>query len=113
MKQCPECGMVIDITLTTCPKCDFNLRLINRDKTIMVDIAHHHETVEQAIEKLNDFITKAKDENYGHLKIIVGNGLIREEIKRLLPYYQEIGKISGYTTDGFNRGAFNLSFTVE
>ena len=88
-----------------CVKCDENLYLQHEGRVLSRDIAHGHETVARALEKLDHLLLEAWRGYYRGARIIVGGGLIREEVLRQLAYYRQRGIVRGYREDSPNRGA--------
>jgi hypothetical protein len=88
-----------------CVKCDENLYLQHDGRFLSRDIAHGHETVARALEKLDDVLLDGWRGYYRGVRIIVGGGLIREEVLRQLHYYGQRGIVRGYREDSPNRGA--------
>lgn len=88
-----------------CGKCDASLYLQHDGSFLTRDIAHGHETVARALEKLDDLLLEAWRGYYRGARIIVGGGLIREEVLRQLSYYRQRGIVRGYREDSPNRGA--------
>jgi hypothetical protein len=88
-----------------CVKCDENLYLQHDGRILSRDIAHGRETVARALEKLGDVLLEGWRGYYRGVRIIVGGGLIREEVLRQLAYYRQRGSVRGYREDSPNRGA--------
>jgi hypothetical protein len=88
-----------------CSKCDENLYLQHDGGFLTRDIAHGHETVARALEKLEELLLDGWRGYYRGVRIIVGGGLIREEVLRQLAYYRQRGSVRGYREDSPNRGA--------
>jgi hypothetical protein len=88
-----------------CVKCDENLYLQHDGSFLTRDIAHGHETVARALEKLDGLLLEAWRGYYRGARIIVGGGLIREEVLGQMRYYRERGIVRGYREDSPNRGA--------
>jgi hypothetical protein len=113
-RHCLNCGMIATAVRfeldqvpprLTCPKCDQNLYLQHDGSCLTRDIAHHHETIVRALEKLDRLLLDGW-KGYGRtVKIIVGGGLIREQVLGQLHYYQRQGVIRDYREDSPNRGA--------
>jgi hypothetical protein len=97
--------MILEKSITECPKCHWDLLLLNRNKAWVRDIAHNEETVEVAMAKLQESLEYANLQKYGQLKLIVGNGKIKEDAEKILSYLQYDKKIKSYTYEGFNPGA--------
>jgi hypothetical protein len=88
-----------------CVKCDENLYLQHDGRLLSRDIAHGHETVVRALEKLEGLLLEGWRGYYRGVRIIVGGGLIREEVLRQLAYYRQRGTVRAYREDSPNRGA--------
>ena len=88
-----------------CPKCDQNLYLQHDGSFLTRDIAHQRETVARALEKLSALLLEGWRGYYRGVRIIVGGGLIREEVLAQLRYYRERGIVREYREDSPNRGA--------
>jgi hypothetical protein len=88
-----------------CPKCDQNLYLQHDGRFLTRDIAHHHETVARALEKLSALLLEGWRGYYRGVRIVVGGGLIREEVLEQMRYYRERGIVREYREDSPNRGA--------
>ncbi len=88
-----------------CVKCDENLYLQHDGRFLARDIAHGRETVARALEKLDDLLLEGWRGYYRGVRIVVGGGLIREEVLRQLAYYRQRGSVRGYREDSPNRGA--------
>ena len=81
---CLNCGMTTDQHDRHCPKCDNRLDLQSDGSTVTVDIAHHGERVRDALRKMHAEIADAKLGVARYLRLIVGSGLIREEVMAAL-----------------------------
>lgn len=88
-----------------CVKCDENIYLQHDGRFLTRDIAHGHETVARALEKLDDVLLDGWRGYYRGVRIIVGGGLIREEVLGQLSYYRQRGTVRGCREDSPNRGA--------
>jgi hypothetical protein len=88
-----------------CSKCDENLYLQHDGRYLTRDIAHGHETVARALEKLDALLLEAWRGYYRGVRIVVGGGLIREDVLRQLRYYRQRGTLRSYREDSPNRGA--------
>ena len=116
-KECLECGMgktipVFEITdwnkNDRCLKCDSVLILQHDGSTHTCDIAHGKETVDQAMAKLNQHLNQAINNYTRRLRLIVGGGLIKEEVQGLLYFYQQQQYIVSYSLDSRNAGVINV-----
>jgi len=88
-----------------CSKCDQNLYLQHNGRFLTRDIAHGRETVARASAKLDEVLLEAWRGYDRGVRIIVGGGLIREEVLQQLRYYRERGIVREYHEDSPNRGA--------
>lgn len=102
---CLACGMEVGGDLNTCPKCDANLALQTDGSTIHVDIAHQQETIRQALDKLNRVLDEARSGNTQAIRLVVGRGLIREEVRQQLGWLKHTGEILEFDYDSGNTGA--------
>lgn len=104
--SCNNCGMLLNPEQQNCPKCDEHRCAKNHKQTLSVDIAHGRQTLAQAEQQLDQAIENAIAEQFGNLKIIVGRGLIREEIRRSLDAAQWQNRIRDYQPEKNNQGAY-------
>jgi hypothetical protein len=88
-----------------CSKCDENLYLQHDGRFLTRDIAHGRETVARALEKLDELLLDGWRGYYRGVRIVVGGGLIRDEVLGQLRYYRERGVVRAYREDSPNRGA--------
>jgi hypothetical protein len=88
-----------------CPKCDANVYLQHDGAFLSRDIAHGRETVPRALEKLDALLLEGWRGYAKGVRIIVGGGLIREQVLAQLRYYRERGIVREYREDSPNRGA--------
>jgi hypothetical protein len=104
-RACLACGMEVGGDLKYCPKCDANLALQTDGSTIHLDIAHQHETIPQALDKLTRVLDEARGGNTQAIRLVVGRGLIREEINQQLQWLKHAGEILNFAYDNGNTGA--------
>jgi hypothetical protein len=78
--HCLNCGMHVNARDRRCPKCDNHLDAQTDGSTITVDIAHHGERVRDALQKMNSEVKHARAGVAQYLRLIVGSGVIREEV---------------------------------
>lgn len=97
--------MLVDETMTDCPKCDEVLDLQHDGTTLTVDIAHQGERVSEAIEKMNAEIDLARKGVALNLRLIVGSGLIRDEVMLRLRDLEFRGDIKSFAAEHNNAGA--------
>ncbi len=88
-----------------CSKCDDDLYRQHDGRFLTRDIAHARETVARAIEKLDELLLDGWRGYYRGVRVIVGGGLIRDEVLGQLRYYRERGTVRAYREDSPNRGA--------
>ncbi|MDG2176420.1 MAG: hypothetical protein P8M72_09880 [Gammaproteobacteria bacterium] len=91
-----------------CLKCESVLILQHDGSTQMVDIAHGRETVDKAMSKLHQHLNDAINNYTQRLRLIVGGGLIKDEVLGLLYYYQEQRYIVSYSVESNNTGAISV-----
>ena len=113
-RQCLSCGMITAVSIPEfnstrapqyCSKCDDDL-LQQTDMSILEeDIAHHRETIPEALRKLETLLNEAYAGYYSELYLVVGGGMIKHEILAQLYFYQEQGYIRSYEADKHNHGA--------
>lgn len=88
-----------------CPKCEQNMYQQHDGSLLTRDIAHSHETVVRALEKLDKLLLDGWRSHGRGVRIIVGGGLIRQEVLGQLHYYQLRGIVRDYREDAPNHGA--------
>jgi predicted ATP-dependent serine protease len=103
--ECLECGMEVPKRLTNCPKCDANLQGQNSGLILQLDIAHNAETIPVALGKLERAVEEAQQCRAQALRLVVGRGLIRDEVLRQLSWLQHSGRLLTYDYDDGNTGA--------
>ncbi len=104
-KECLVCGMAVSAAMLQCPKCDNALDEQHDGSTVTVDIAHNHETVREANQKLDRALDSARQSFARNIRVILGNGRIREDVLGRLEYMKRTGDIVRYTVEKGNRGA--------
>lgn len=113
-RKCLQCGLEAESGTTefrdrqaglTCLKCDDDLLLQSDGSVITRDIAHQHETLHQAVVKMDDMLQQAWEGYARGVRLIVGGGRIREEILSQCQYYLDQGYITSYTVERPNTGA--------
>lgn len=113
-RECLGCGMLQEVPRVSfkerdleylCCKCDSSLFEQSDGSTLTRDIAHQHETVMQAMLKLDQTLDEAWQGYYQSLRLIVGGGRIREEVLGQLAYYQQEGNLYAFSDEAPNRGA--------
>ena len=117
IRTCLNCGLDNPVnhsdfrdrdTSECCPKCDGILFLQGNGRLLNRDIAHSRETVDVAMNKLEEAIQQVWNAPESGLRLIVGGGRIREEVLAQLDYYQSQGWILRYETDLPNEGAVKV-----
>lgn len=102
---CKQCGSVWESPLEHCLKCNWDLRILNRSRTLEKDIAHNHQTVEEAMNLLRETIQQGKKEKYGQVRLIVGGGLIGMEAEKILSFLKHSKSIKSFARENYNSGA--------
>jgi hypothetical protein len=113
-RECLLCGMLHVVSLPDfeerasqqcCDKCDSPLFGQSDGSTLTVDIAHHRETVAQALQKLESALTAGWHGYAGQVRLIVGGGAIREAVLAELYFQQSKNRILSFIEEGGNRGS--------
>lgn len=113
-RQCLHCGMSVPAPRLQfdvlppqlwCPKCDENMYLQSNGSCLTRDIAHQHETVARALDKLDALLLEGWSGYCREIRIIVGGGVIREQVLGQLHYYQRQGRLLSCREESPNRGA--------
>ena len=102
---CLDCGMSIGANTRVCPKCDNALELQHDGSTITVDIAHDGERVRDALQKMQREIDSARKDVAMNIRLVVGSGLIRDEVLLALRDLEFRGDIKDFDLDPANAGA--------
>lgn len=102
---CLDCGMSVDDDMDYCPKCDNALNLQHDGSTITVDIAHQGERVSEALEKMQSEIDLARKGVSKCIRLVVGSGLIRDEVLLVLRDLKFRGDVIGFESEPNNAGA--------
>ena len=105
VKECLDCGMQVDAFLKRCPKCDNKLDEQTDGSTRTFDIAHNGEKVHEALAKMRHHIDTTKAGTAQFLRLVVGTGVIREEVTYSLIEMERRKAIKKFDTDGANSGA--------
>ena len=102
---CLDCGMSVSETMRYCPKCDNALNMQHDGSTVTVDIAHQGERVSEALQKMQSEIDLARKGVAKCIRLVVGSGLIRDEVLLELRDLSFRGDILGFEPESFNAGA--------
>ena len=97
--------MIVDAFMEHCPKCDNALNTQHDGSTITVDIAHQGERVHEALAKMQREIDAARAGVAMHLRLVVGSGLIRNEVLLALRDSEFRGDIKSFEAEPHNAGA--------
>jgi ribosomal protein S27AE len=113
-RQCLNCGMAVAIAplhldeippRRICIKCDDDVYQQSKGTCLTQDIAHQHETITKALQKLDAVLLSAWSGYYREIRVIVGGGQIRQQVLGQLHYYQQQRKILSYQEESPNQGA--------
>jgi len=108
-RECLQCGFIIDDReITDCPKCDAVLGKQTDGSIRTVDIAHHQETLSEAVDKLRKAVNRHRKGKAESLRVIVGGGIIREGIIASLNQMRARRLIKDYQPEKGNSGAYVL-----
>ena len=102
---CLVCGMSLAEKMRICPKCDNDLITQHDGSTITVDIAHQGERVGEALIKLRREFDLARKGAAMRMRIIVGSGLIREEVMLAMRDLKYRDEIKDFGLEAQNPGA--------
>ena len=102
---CLDCGMSFSEDTRYCPKCDNALEHQHDGSTITVDIAHDGERVSEALRKMQSEIDLARKGVVMCIRLVVGSGLIRDEVLLALRDLKFRGDIKDFDPESFNAGA--------
>lgn len=102
---CLDCGMSVSETMRYCPKCDNALNLQHDGSTITVDIAHQGERLSEALQKMQSEIDLASKGVAKSIRLVVGSGLIRDEVVLVLRDLKFRGDVIDFEAEPFNAGA--------
>jgi hypothetical protein len=113
-RQCLNCGMAAATAplhtdeippCQICTKCDADIFEQSDGSCLTQDIAHQHETINQALRKLDEVLVRAWAGHYREFRVIVGGGEIRQHVRGQLHYYQQQRKIISCREESPNKGA--------
>jgi hypothetical protein len=105
--------MGVDGNVTHCPKCDSELALQTDGSVLHADIAHQRETLPIALHKLQQALDEARAGHARAIRLVVGRGLIRDEIHRHLSWLKHTGEVLDYDHDEGNAGAIVIQLRRE
>lgn len=72
---CPVCGYIPDsLAVTTCPKCDAKIYEARSATCLQFDIAHHGQTVEQALAQIDNALNRAILMRASRIRFVCGYG---------------------------------------
>ncbi|MFK7865258.1 MAG: hypothetical protein AB8B95_13650 [Pseudohongiellaceae bacterium] len=108
LKDCLNCGMQLDASMNYCPKCDNDLESQHDGSTVTIDIAHNGERLREAIDKMAREIECSKNLSAENLRLIVGTGMIRDEVLIRLRDFEFRGDIKGFQLELPNRGSVKV-----
>lgn len=92
-------------SVTHCPKCDAHLIEQTDGSVLHADIAHRQETIPIALRKFQDALEQARSGHVQSIRLVVGRGLIRDEVNHQLSWLKHTGEVLGYEHDAGNTGA--------
>jgi hypothetical protein len=101
---CLDCGMSVSETMRNCPKCDNALNLQHDGSIITVDIAHQGERVSEALRKMQSEIDSARKGVAMCIRLVVGSGLIRDEVLLALRDLKFRGDVRDFEAEPSNAG---------
>ena len=119
-RECLLCGMLNVVCLPdiaeglgglVCAKCDSDLMAQSDGSTLTIDIAHHHETVLQALTKFEHALNQAWHGYTAKLRLIVGGGLIRDAVLAELFFKRSQGIVLNFSEE--NRGALLIRVRTD
>ncbi|MDA0688980.1 MAG: hypothetical protein O2948_10115 [Proteobacteria bacterium] len=97
--------MSVEESISRCPKCDDALDVQHDGSTITVDIAHQGERVAEALEIMQQEINRARAGFAMQIRLIVGSGVIRDEVLLELRDLEFRGDIKGFDCEHSNTGS--------
>ena len=112
----PDCGIPVDPSELTCPKCDTDLHNALSEQFYEIDVAHNNQTREEAKVEIEEGLNTALLYRFRGLKVIHGygsgsskRGAIAREATRFMEKLAA-RKGYGFRQYGFNRGAHLIDF---
>lgn len=97
-----------DTCAATCIKCDSALFRQSDGSMLTVDIAHHRETVAQALAKMDHALNAAWQGYERGVRLVVGGGAIRDAVLGELTFQHRAGRILRFRQESPNRGAISV-----
>lgn len=112
-RACLNCGMHLAAATRQCPKCDADLGSQTDGSVLYRDIAHQHETLAIAMQKMTQVLEEGRAGHARAVRLVVGRGLIREEVMRQLSWLSMSGDILDFDHDEGNSGAIMVTLRIE
>ena len=109
VRDCLDCGMRISADIHVCPKCDAVLRSQTDGSVLHRDIAHQHETLTVALQKMAASLEEGRRGHACAVRLVVGRGLIRDEVMRQLSWLAMSGDILEFDHCAGNTGAIMVT----
>lgn len=116
-RHCLHCGMTVTSAAfdldelpptLCCPKCDQDMYQQSDGSCLTVDIAHGRESRALALSKLDALLLAGWEGYCRDLRVIVGGGVIRDDVLGQLQYYRDTGRLLEYREEGPNGGAIRV-----
>ena len=120
-RKCLNCGLETQLGFTEfrdrhisckCLKCDEELLTQSDGSIVTRDIAHQQETLQQALNKMDDVLQQAWEGYERGVRLIVGGGRIREEVLSQCQYYLDQDYIESYSAEPSNYGAILVCLRI-
>ena len=105
MRRCQQCGFPADDDVRHCPKCDAPLRTQTDGSSATIDVAHRQETVAEALRKLRSAIQRHRSGLTRSLRVVVGQGIIRDAVADELTALRRNRTIAGWDFEKRNPGS--------
>lgn len=97
----------------TCIKCDSALFRQSDGSVLTVDIAHHQETVHEALDKMHRALAQAWAGYEQGVRLVVGGGAIREAVLGELTFQRQAGRVLQFRQESPNRGAILVQLRAD
>ncbi|MFW5882707.1 MAG: hypothetical protein ACOCVS_03650 [Planctomycetota bacterium] len=104
-RECLACGFPAEPDDSVCPKCDAALARQIDGSTRSLDIAHAHQTVDEALDQLRGGLDRLRATPAARIRVVIGHGRIAEAVLPQLEHLRRTGTIARYEFDGRNHGA--------